>query len=311
MESNTPGGQRLKIRQEFKFMPPAPQYHPALLQPDLNFGTKLPKHCSREKFIRTRKLFPGYDENNGKLGKIKDKLVEKELLFGLRSFAEVPYVKFNIFATPASVLIIGERVPVVISVQHLKRSDSLANPPQLFLRRVKVQLNSSYNTFVPSETAARRNSQEYLHTERETIMLCDKKYEKGSGEPLFDELNLLEVADIKLINDKIIPSFTCYGLNLEHELQIEVYGKCADREFQGIACTQPVQVVTDWQAQSTTEDVGPWPVYQELEHTTHAREMDNDQDLQELDDMAPPYQLDSRHMAPPIANSVPPPEYDG
>jgi len=310
MESHSPGSQLLKIREEIKYMPPAPQYHPALLYPDLNFGTRLPKHCSREKFIRSRRLFPNYDEHNGKLGKIKDKLVDKELLFGLQSFAEVPYVKFNLFATPASVLVIGERVPVVITVQHLKRSESLAHPPELFLRRIKVQLISAYNTFVPSEIAGRRGSQEHLHTERDTIMLYDKKYEKGNGEPLFDGMNLLDVADVKLIHDKIIPSFTSYGLNLEHELQIEVYGRCVDREFQGIVCTQPVQIVTDWQARTVTEEVGSWPVYHELDHTAHTCEMEADTDLQELDDMAPPYQLDSRHMAPPIANSVPPPEYD-
>ncbi|KAI0579173.1 hypothetical protein Alg130_07626 [Pyrenophora tritici-repentis] len=311
MESHTPGSQLLKIREEIKYLPPAPQYHPALLQPDLNFGTRLPKHYSREKFIRSRRLFPNYDEHNGKLGKIKDKLVDKELLFGLQSFAEVPYVKFNLFATPASVLVIGKRVPVVITVQHLKRSESLANPPELFLRRIKVQLLSAYNTFVPTEILARRNSQEYLHTERDTITLCDKKFEKGNGEPLFDRMNLLDVADVKLIHDKVIPSFTSYGLNLEHELQIEVYGRCADRDFQGIACTQPVQVVTDWQACTVLEDVGSWPVYQELDRTTHSREVDTTTDLQELDEMAPPYQLHSRHMAPFIADSVPPPEYDG
>jgi hypothetical protein len=312
MESEIQKREPLKIRQEINYMPPAPEFHPALLQPDLNFGTKLPKHCSRQKLIRTRKLFPDYNEKHSKLGRFKDKLVEKEMLFGLESFAEIPYVQFNLFATPASVLVIGSMVPVIVTVQHLKRSESLANPPDLFLKRLKVQLNAVVNTFVPGETYSRQVTKAANSSDKKSILLCDEKLEKDHELPLFDGLNLLDVTNIELPNNTI-PSFTSYGMNMEYELQIEISGRCADREWTGIACTQPVQVVTSWQ-KPPNEDVnsyeaGPEPEYHELDPMAQIHEMDSTREPAELQGDAPAYQLDSRHLAPRIADRVPPPEY--
>jgi hypothetical protein len=261
-------------------------------------------------------LFPDY-EKNGKVGKFKDKLVEKELFFGLQSFSEVPYAKFSLFATPACILVIGSRVPAIVTVQHLRRSESLVNPPDLFLRRIKVQLNSIFNTFVPDVTAVQQSAKESVHLERENIILCDKKYEKDNGQPLYDGLNLLDIVDVKLANEEIVPSFTSYGLNLEHELQIELWGECADREFGGIACTQPVQVVTEWHASTVRhrlEDNEPLeadsgPMYQELDPMAQMYKRNASREVQELEARPPAYELDSRHMASSSSSRVPPPEY--
>lgn len=312
MESDVPKREPLKIRQEIRYMPPAPDFHPALLQPDLNFGTKLPKHCSRQKLIRSRKLFPDYSEKHSKLGRFKDKLVEKEMLFGLQSFAEIPYIQFNLFATPASVLVVGSMVPVIVTVQHLKRSESLATLPDLFLKRVKVQLNAVINTFVPGEQYGRHATRAANSSDKKNIVLCDEKFEKDHELPLYDGLNLLDVANIELPKDSI-PSFTSYGLNLEYELQIEISGRCADREWTGIACTQPVQVVTSWQKTPNEAinpfEAGPEPEYQELDPMAQIYEIESNRTASELGIDAPAYELNSRHMAPRIADSVPPPEY--
>jgi hypothetical protein len=314
MESDLPGSPPVRVRQEINYMPPAPVYNPALLQPDLNFGTKLPKHCSRQKLIRTRKLFPGYSEKHSKLGRFKDKLYEKELLFGLESFAEIPYVQFNLFATPASILVIGSPIPVVVTVQHLKRSESLPFPPDLFIRRLKVQLNALVNVFVPNEAFYRHPSKVTDRMDKKNIVLCDQKYEKGEGEPLYDGLNLLDLANIQLSKDiTIAPSFTSYGLNLEYELQIEITGRCADREWSGIVCTQPVQVVTDWQA-ATTEAVNAFELgtesqYHEMDARPQALELPTHREAHELEGDPPAYEHDSRHMAPRITDALPPPEY--
>ena len=139
---------RLQVYQDLKFIPPAPEYDLTLLQPNPRLGTELPKSLCRYKFIKTRKLFPNYDTSS-KLGKIRDKLVDKELFFGLNSYAEVPFAKFNLIATPARILVIGSQVPIIISVQHLERSKSLYNPPSVFMRRVRVQLLPKFVFFFP------------------------------------------------------------------------------------------------------------------------------------------------------------------
>ncbi|KAI4712846.1 hypothetical protein J4E89_001821 [Alternaria sp. Ai002NY15] len=280
MESDLPGTPPVRVRQEITYMPPAPPYDRSLLQPDLNFGTKLPKHCSAAKLIRTRKLLPNYGENSSKLGRFKDKLADKELLFGIESFAEIPYAQFNVLATPPSILVIGSPLPAIVTVQHTKRSESLPSPPDLFIRRLKVQLNAKINVFLPNEAFFKHPSRVTNHTDRRTIVLCDHKYETGDGEPLYDGLNLLDVANIEVAKDgNIAPSFTSYGLNLEYELQIEITGRCADREWSGIACTQPVQVVTEWQAAPSIEsagllEAGPGPLaYHELDAAPRMYEM--------------------------------------
>ncbi|EOA83612.1 uncharacterized protein SETTUDRAFT_95231 [Exserohilum turcica Et28A] len=317
MDHLTPGTLPVRIRQELKYVPPPPDFQPALLLPDLNFGIKLPKHCSHQKFIRTRKLYEDYDERAGKLMKIKDKLADKELLFGFQSLAEIPYVKFSLYATPARVLVIGCQVPAIITLKHLQRSESLVNPPDVFIRRVKVQLNAAFNMLTPGDPTGRHCKKQVVSTERGQILLLDKKYEKGNGEPLHDGLALLDIADVKLTDHDFIPSFTSYGLNLEYELQIEITGKCADREWNSIVCTQPVQLVTASQAPIPLV-VGdgdiPYglelrPMYHEVDPLAQLDSLGVSREAQQLRDSALAYELHARHMAPTTADNLPPPEY--
>ncbi|KAF2852636.1 hypothetical protein T440DRAFT_516473 [Plenodomus tracheiphilus IPT5] len=257
----------LKVRQDLFFIPPAPEYDLALLEPNLNFGTTLPKHCCRYKFIRTRKLLPGYGESS-KLGRLRDKLVEKELFFGIESYAEVPYVRFNLFATPARIVVIGALVPIILTVQHLERSVSIPHPPELQLRRVRVQLHSEFHTFLPIVRNAKKGARDMMETTGDVITLLDKKFDKGDGKNLYDGLNLLDIEPIRLVGDKLSPSFTSYGMAMEYKMQVEIWGECADREFSGITCKDKVQVVTDWTVPSVDAaelPVTPGPAYEEVD----------------------------------------------
>lgn len=242
MDSKMPDIPHLKVRQELKFMPPAPEYDLSLLQPNLGLGTRLPKQTSRHKFIRTRKLLPGYQDSN-RLGKIKDRLVEKELFFGLRSFSEVPFAKFSLFAIPSRILVLGSSVPILLSVQHLDRSASLPDPPELYMRRVRVQLLPTYSVFVPPLAVGL--PKEHVETTQEVMTLFDWKAKDWEGETIIDGFALRDLGDIKLAHDRLLPGFTSYGLALEHELQVEVWGRCADSEFSGICCREHVQVVSN------------------------------------------------------------------
>ncbi|EUC44889.1 hypothetical protein COCMIDRAFT_96948 [Bipolaris oryzae ATCC 44560] len=317
MESSDPDSLPVRVRQELKYTPPPPDFHPTLLQPDTNFGTTLPKHCSHQKFIRTRKLFQDYEERAGKLKKIKEKLADKELLFGFQGSDEIPYAKFSISATPARVLVVGSQVPVVISIKHLQRSESLASPPDLFIRRLKVQLSFVFNVFTPGDPSARPPKKQHVHAERGHIMLCDKKYEKGSGRLLYDGLSLLDIANVKLTGHDFTPSFTTYGLNLEYELQIEITGKCADREWSSIVCTQPVYLTTAPRVANLSEledgflvyDLEPRPAYQEVDPMEPPHYLNVSWGAQPLATTPSIHEFGSRHMAPPIADTVPPPEY--
>ncbi|KAF1847497.1 uncharacterized protein K460DRAFT_332545 [Cucurbitaria berberidis CBS 394.84] len=321
METILPDSPHTRVRQEVSFIPPAPDYHPTLLQPDLNFGLKLPKHCCRYKFIRTRKLLPGYGEGS-KLGKMKDLLLENQLLFGLNSVGEVPFARFNLFATPARILVIGSPIPINVTIQHLDRSKTLLNPPDLFMRRLRVQLLSTFHTFVPNSASARHGTKELVDIVKDITTLCDTKFDAGEGEPLRNELNLLEVGNITMAHEKVIPSFTSYGLCLEHELQVEIWGECATHEFQGIACREQVQIVSGWATTSAHHEDGDIPeedsrpAYQELDPMLSVHAAGTLSSTHELNSGGAVQEWDAHFNPGPLAHqsesiAVPPPPYVG
>lgn len=268
MESSVP---RMKVRQDLKFVPVPPEYDRTLLQPHPELGTKLPKHCSPYKLIRTRKLLPSY-ENSSKREKLRDLFVEKELFF--TTFTEVPFAKFLILATAARVLVLGNSVPIVLTVRHLDRSSSLENPPELFMRRVRVRLLSTLSIFIPRLANSKGPRKENIEYIRGTTTLFDRKFDQGHGEPLYNGLNLSDIGDIKLTPGKQIPSFTSYGMELEYEIQVEVWGECAKHECSGIVCKDQIQIVPEWVARPPPQDsvidemlppqiTDPGPPYQE------------------------------------------------
>tara|TARA_R110002003_G_scaffold40_6_gene2658 strand:+ start:22048 stop:22977 length:930 start_codon:yes stop_codon:yes gene_type:complete len=307
----------MKVRQELKFLPPAPEYDLALLQPNLDFGTKLPKHCCRYKFIRTRKLLPGYAESS-KLGKIRDVLVEKELFFGLDSFAEVPFARFNLLATPARILVIGSDIPVTITVQHLDRSASLPAPPDLFMRRIRVQILPAFHVFIP-RLAQAGHTKETHEVARDTWTLLDKKFEDANPQPLRDGLTLSQIGAVPLARDKLLPSFTSYGLALEYELQVEIWGECVKREFSGIACRAPVQIVSGWNAtppgaeldadQVLVPELEAGPEYQELDPMASLLRTDTGRSFYEHSRPPPAQWPDFQQTLQPVVRRPQPPPY--
>lgn len=59
-------------------------------------------------------------------------------------------------------------------------------------------------------------------------------------------------------------------MNLEYEMQVEIWGECASHEFSGLACRTEVQIVSGWDAApppahvDETDGVLPtMPAYQE------------------------------------------------
>ncbi|KAH3904208.1 hypothetical protein HBI56_176050 [Parastagonospora nodorum] len=274
---------RIVVRHELKFLPPAPEYDLSLLQPDHHLGTSLPKHLCRYKFIRTRRLLPGYEESS-KLGKVKDMLVEKELFFGLHSYGEVPFARFNLFTTSARILVIGSPVPLTLTLQHLDRSSSLPTPPDVLMRRIRVQLLPVYSIFVPRPGHGNSFRKEIVDIARDTWTLFDRKFDEGNGQLLHDGLKLSDLGDARLAHDRLLPSFTSYGLTLEYELQVEIWGECAKHEFSGLASKTQVQIVTGWNMAHPQGNA-------DLDMGSMA-ELDSRPEYHEIDPMSPRYDLD-------------------
>jgi hypothetical protein len=246
----------LSTHRELKFAPLAPEYNLSLLQPNLVFGSGLPEHSCRYKFIRTRKLLPGYKEKTNALVKMKNFLAEKEFLFGIETYGEIPFTKFNISTTPPRVAMMGSDLPIKVSIQHINRSSSLPLPPDIFLRRIRVRIISNYNVFVPQPKEAMQSLSDHIDRTQHTTTLIDKRFDNKEGEALYDGQNLGETIDLRLpeADDTIVPSFTSYGLTLEHEVQVEIWGECATNKFSDTTCRHSIQIMSGWTMSHVQED---------------------------------------------------------
>lgn len=246
LESTLVENGKITVRNELKFLPPAPEHDLSLLEPNLERTVNLPKHASRMKLIRTRKLVPRSD--NSTLTKVKDLLVEKEVFLGLHSLDEIPFAKFSLVAIPSRIMVIGSPLPITVSLKHLERSASIRNPPDVFMRRIRVQLMPTYNVLIPRPSVNSHVTKETVEVSRETWTLLDKRYNAGPGQCLLDGLRLTDIGAPKLKHTKILPSFSSYGVNLEYEIQVEIWGECASHEFSGLACRSEVSIVSGWNA---------------------------------------------------------------
>jgi hypothetical protein len=285
---------KINIRHHLSFLPPAPEYDMSLLQPNVHLGTSLPKHSSRYKLIRTRKLLPSR-QGGSKLGKVKN-MLGKDLFEG-----EIPYAKFNLVATVPRIMIIGSSIPVSITVKHLERSASLPNPPDLFMRRIRIQLLPTFSILIPRPAAS--STREVVEASHNTWTVLDRKYEEGYGEPLFDGLKLSDIGEATLAYDKLLPSFSSYGMTLEYEVLVEIWGECAKTEFSGIACKSEVQIVSGWNATPSQSRAG-------IMHVSMSDSVPRPE-YQELDPMAVPHGISPQELQDSRDDTVPIYDYEG
>ncbi|EAT78770.2 hypothetical protein SNOG_13746 [Parastagonospora nodorum SN15] len=244
---------RIVVRHELKFLPPAPEYDLSLLQPDHHLGTScslVMKKCS-------------------KLGKVKDMLVEKELFFGLHSYGEVPFDLLYLLHSHFNT-----------SIDHLPYPPHQMSSCDAF----RVQLLPVYSIFVPRPGHGNSFRKEIVDIARDTWTLFDRKFDEGNGQLLHDGLKLSDLGDARLAHDRLLPSFTSYGLTLEYELQVEIWGECAKHEFSGLASKTQVQIVTGWNMAHPQGNA-------DLDMGSMA-ELDSRPEYHEIDPMSPRYDLD-------------------
>lgn len=311
MDCSMPDTNHFVSRVEVQFMPPTPIHPAELLQPDMTMGVTLPKGTAKYKLIRTRRLLPGYAESS-KMGKVRDILVEKELFFGLNSYAEVPFFRFNILANPARIGIVGRELPVTLILQEFDRSKVLPEAPALFLRRLRVQINHVYSSFYYKQGKTKFTPREIVDVFRVPITLFDQKYESGDGVLLADWMKLSDIGDIRLPHGKIVPGFTSYGVTLEHEVQIDIWGECAKTEFSGVACKQSIQLLPDRQGDSPIEDTAalPRPEYTEVDPMLSSLEPRVSREVRNSMSTTSPHGSQVE-VVPSARVNVPPPPYTG
>jgi hypothetical protein len=190
------------------------------------------------------------------------------------------------------------------------------------MRRIRVQLLPTFSVFTSRPANNLYPAKENIEIARDTWTLFDKKFDEGNGEPLYDGLKLTDLGDATLAHEKLLPSFTSYGLTLEYEIQVEIWGECAKHEFSGLACRTDVQIVTGWNAAPPPVDahgsnasllgLDSRPAYQEVDPMADLHRSRSHGFGHDMDAAAPTY--DFQNLPPTPLESTPrpmPPPYMG
>lgn len=196
---------------------PAPPLH----IPDPIPPVATPRNClgsQREIWLRTHKLHPDYDPNEGLRDKIKHSFTKHR--------DTTPFIKFKLEVHCPSIILAREPVVMSVSLTHLERSNDLPDPPPIFLRRVRIRLVSRLDVRVPHTGFIIDTELTECHSDKR--ILLDREFRTGDGELLYDGLPVRTVP----LPTHITPQFKTYGLALEHMIEVRLWGECAKEKFE-------------------------------------------------------------------------------
>jgi hypothetical protein len=169
--------------------------------------------------IRTHKLHPEYDPNEGFKSKLKHRFTKHK--------ETTPYAKFQLAANCPSVCVLGKPVDLKFSLAHLDRTPDIPVSPPVFLRRILVRLRSTIHVRVPIESFFSGSIKMLDDDHEDKTVLLDRGYNEGDGLLLYDGML---VATNKW-PATLTPPFKSYGLNLEHTMEVNIWGECAREKF--------------------------------------------------------------------------------
>ncbi|PVI07412.1 hypothetical protein DM02DRAFT_703420 [Periconia macrospinosa] len=198
-----------EVRCPLTFLPDTP---PSILDswPLAHTNRVLAMQNQRGIWIRTHRLHPDYDPDEGIPNRIKHRLTKHR--------TTTPFVNFKVDASYPEVLFPGDSIPLTLFLEYVERSKEIPDPPPIYLRHVRVTLRSIARACIP------RSSRSDLHDKYTlTTELLNIHYTQGDGLLLFDGLQLCS----KKIPIATTPTFQTYGISLEHVVDIQAWLECA------------------------------------------------------------------------------------
>lgn len=170
-------------------------------------------------WIRTHRLHPDYDPNEGLQDRIKHRLT--------KSRTTTPFVSFKIDVSYPEVLVSDDPMLLTLSLEYMERSKDIPDSPPIYLRRVRVRLLSITHVRIPRPSSIVSNNELYdKHNGKKDLL--DIHFSQGDGQLLFDGLRLRS----EYIPMGIAPTFQTYGIALDYAIEIHVWGECAKERFE-------------------------------------------------------------------------------
>jgi hypothetical protein len=217
------------VRQIVRYCPPS-----TLLE-DIGTGGLIPTTTyleMRGTRCQTQRLHPNWSSNEGVFKKMKYKWTQYD--------DSTPHATFRVLAKIPETVVIGNVIPIELSLEHLERSQEIIEQPTIFLRKVKVILTSvlevrAPHTYLPGEA--------YYSTHEESVNLFVKEFRVGRGEILYDGQMLKDLGMRRL--EKVVPGFSSYGMYLWWRIEVKVSVECANEKFNDIGvCKGPIKLLS-------------------------------------------------------------------
>ncbi|KAF2640840.1 hypothetical protein P280DRAFT_549634 [Massarina eburnea CBS 473.64] len=168
-------------------------------------------------WIRTNRLDPAWDPDEGLLDRIKNTF---------RSKTNAPFANFNIKAKCPRVLNAEKPVSFSLVLEHLGCSDEIRDLPPIFIRGIRVRLLSDVSVRVPSHSFFSESEESETHTDKS--ILLDDRYEEDDGLLLYDGLGVTT----KPLPASAVSAFKTYALGLDHSIEVKLWGECAKEKFE-------------------------------------------------------------------------------
>lgn len=160
--------------------------------------------------------------------------------------ASTPYAYITIKANiPRTVGIDTMFRDMTISFVHKERSVVVLQPPDVFIRQVRVQLNSTIHTRLPYEGSdGDRDMSSSGHREANIL---DRRFDLGQGHLLYDGMRFEELNQNRpraMYQTPDAPDFKSYGLNLMHTIAVWLWLECAGERREVMLCRGPIKIVS-------------------------------------------------------------------
>jgi len=203
----------LEVRQPVIFRP---QY---LRTPALFSSIQMHKYQTpRAICIRTHKIHPKYDPNEGFKDRMKHRLTKNK--------EKTPYTTFQLKAECPSIVTLGNPVHLTLSLAHLERSEDLPAPPPIFLRRIVIRVESRMLVRIPIISFFQGPELNDAHSDKTDLLNIE--FNEGNGLLLYDGLSV----KTKKWPVQLSPPFKSYGLNLEQTMNVKIWGECGGDKFE-------------------------------------------------------------------------------
>ena len=204
---------------------------------------------------QTFRLDPNYDPNEGIIKRMKHSWHKHD--------PSTPYALFRAAVNVPQVAS-AESLPqaITVSFEHIRRSDIVLEPPPVYLTQVRVRLISGLNVRVPY-TSLFSSDSDLTDSHTQKLVLLNRFF-TSPGMLLYDGMSFAKFGKRRAGElPPSAPTFSSYGLNLKHTIEVVLWVECAGEKFEILACKGAIEIrsgatladVERVQTASTAEDI--------------------------------------------------------